>query len=75
LGFVTLQTLSYQGYIKVDHVQIKKDVESYFDLNKDGKVDGKDTAAMSKKVMEVLQFNMPAGGGFAAGFVGGLRAG
>lgn len=45
------------------------------DLNKDGNVDKKDMEQASTKVMEVLQFNMPAGGGFVAGFVGGVRSG
>lgn len=75
LGFVTLQTLSYQGYIQVDHVKMKKQVLDFFDFNEDGKIDGKDRSVATRKVMEVLQFNLPAGGGFGAGFIGGLRSG
>ena len=75
LGFVCLQTLSYNGYIEVDHVKIKKGVENMFDLNADGKVDAADRKIAVDKVMSVLQYNMPAGGGFAAGFIGGLRSG
>ncbi len=75
LGFVTLQSLSYAGYLKVDHGALKKDVEKVLDLNKDGKVDDKDANIAYNKVMEVLQFNMTGGSGFAAGFVGGMRSG
>jgi FUN14 domain-containing protein 1 len=74
-GFVALQSLQYSGYITVDHGAIKKSVEGVMDLNKDGNVDKKDMEQASTKVMEVLQFNMPAGGGFVAGFVGGVRSG
>ena len=45
------------------------------DLNKDGKLDKEDMEQASTKMMELLQFNMPAGGGFVAGFVGGVRSG
>ena len=75
LGFVSLQTLSYYGYVKVDHVAIKKDFQNMLDLNEDGKIDGEDGKIAKTKILEVLQFNMPAGGGFVAGFVGGLRSG
>ena len=74
-GFVALQSLQYSGYIKVDHSAIKSSVEGMMDLNKDGKVDQEDMEQASGKLMEVLQFNMPGGGGFAAGFVGGIRSG
>ena len=74
-GFVALQSLQYSGYIKVDHSAIKSSVEGMMDLNKDGKVDQGDMEQASGKLMEVLQFNMPGGGGFAAGFVGGIRSG
>jgi uncharacterized membrane protein (Fun14 family) len=75
LGFMGLQTLSYQGYIEVDHNVIKKSVESWLDLNVDGKVDDKDGALAYNKLMEVLTYNLPAGSGFSAGFVGGIRSG
>lgn len=53
---------------------IKKDFENMLDLNSDGKIDSEDGTIAKNKILEVLQFNMPAGGGFAAGFVGGLRS-
>lgn len=75
LGFLVLQTLSYQGYVTVDHNRLKKEVEGYLDFNKDGKIDQADGEIATKKVMEVLQFNLPAGSGFGVGFIGGLRSG
>ena len=70
-----LQTLSYYGYVNVDHVKIQSDFEKALDLNKDGKVDKDDAKIASDKVMEVLQYNLPAGSGFGAGFLAGIRTG
>eukprot|EP00565_Helicotheca_tamesis_P002787 CAMPEP_0185731346 /NCGR_PEP_ID=MMETSP1171-20130828/12651_1 /TAXON_ID=374046 /ORGANISM="Helicotheca tamensis, Strain CCMP826" /LENGTH=228 /DNA_ID=CAMNT_0028400597 /DNA_START=76 /DNA_END=762 /DNA_ORIENTATION=+ len=75
MGFCTLQTLSYYGYVQVDHDRIKKDFEGLLDLNDDGKIDKEDVNILSDKVMEVISYNVPGGSGFAAGFVGGLRSG
>lgn len=75
LGFMTLQTLSYSGYITIDHDRMKKEVENWMDLNKDGKVDADDSKLAINKVLRVLEYNMPGGGGFAAGFIGGIRSG
>jgi uncharacterized membrane protein (Fun14 family) len=75
LGFVSLQTLSFYGYVKIDHGQMQSDFNDFLDFNKDGKVDTADGEVAYNKLMKVLQFNLPAGGGFAAGFVGGVRSG
>jgi uncharacterized membrane protein (Fun14 family) len=72
---MSLQTMSYYGYIKVDHVAIRKDVENMMDLNKDGKVNVQDGKIAQEKVLEILQFGLPGGGGFVAGFVSGIRSG
>ena len=50
-------------------------MEKVFDLNQDGKVDNDDVQLMYSKVMEILQFNMTGGSGFAGGFMGGFRSG
>ena len=75
LGFMSLQSLSYAGYIKVDQEKIKNDVESIMDLNNDGKVDSDDVSQATNQIMNILSFNLPAGGGFSAGFIAGLRSG
>jgi uncharacterized membrane protein (Fun14 family) len=75
LGFMTLQSLAYAGYIQVNHSALKEDVEKVFDFNKDGVVDDKDGKLAYDQIMEVLQFNMMGGSGFAAGFMGGFKSG
>ena len=74
-GFMALQTLAYSGYVEVDHGKLKKDIEGMMDLNKDGKVDTEDLNKASEDIMEVLSFGLPAGTGFGAGFIFGLRQG
>lgn len=75
LGFATLQTLSYSGYIEINHSRLKEDVEKALDLNRDGNVDGIDVSEGAEKLLKVLQYNMVGGSGFAAGFFGGIRSG
>ena len=72
---MSLQTLSYYGYIKVDHKKIEDDFNRAMDLNQDGKVDQEDAKLAYGKLQEVLQYSLPAGGGFAGGFLAGLRRG
>lgn len=72
---MSIQTLSYYGYVKVDHAAISKNVNNALDLNDDGKMDMKDGEIVYAKIMKVLQFNLPAGSGYVAGFIGGLRSG
>ena len=74
-GFMALQTLSYSGYVEVDHGKLKKDIEGMMDLNKDGKIDKEDLNKASEDIMEVLSFGLPAGAGFGAGFLFGLKQG
>ena len=72
---MSLQALSYYGYVKVDHSQLQRDFNDMLDLNQDGKVDAEDGKVIYNKLLEVLEFNLPSGSGFAAGFVGGVRMG
>ncbi|KAG6612245.1 uncharacterized protein IUM83_10653 [Phytophthora cinnamomi] len=73
--FILLQCASYSGYVDVDYKKLERDVKSYLDINKDGVFDTKDLDSMYKSLMKVLEFNLPAGSGFAAGFVLGFRSG
>ena len=70
---MAVQFASYQGYIKVDYSGIQKVAEKALDVNGDGVVDEKDAEAALDKIYKVASFNMPGGGGFAAGFLLGLR--
>jgi len=74
-GFMTLQGLQHAGYIQVDHSKLKEHVEGVMDLNDDGKVDKKDATIAFNKVQSILTVGVPSGGGFCAGFIGGLRSG
>eukprot|EP00644_Phytophthora_capsici_P008964 jgi/Phyca11/561192/estExt2_Genewise1.C_PHYCAscaffold_60378 len=73
--FILLQCASYSGYVDVDYKKLERDVKSYLDVNKDGVFDTKDLDSMYKSVMKVLEFSLPAGSGFAAGFMLGFRSG
>jgi len=75
VGFITLQSLSYSGYIQVNHEEVKKTIEKILDTNNDGVVDRKDGDIINKKIKEVLTYNLPAGGGFSLGFLSGLKSG
>lgn len=75
LGFMSLQSLSYAGYIQVDHSKMKKEVENMMDLNNDGKIDAADGQVAYGKVTKVLEHNLPSGAGFGVGFLAGLRSG
>lgn len=57
IGFVTLQTLQYYGYVEVSHDKFKVTVEDMLDMNNDGKVDQSDTKQMFNKLMGVLSYN------------------
>lgn len=72
---MSLQTMAYYGYIKIDHDRFEQDFNRQFDLNKDGKVDKEDAGIAYNKVMEILQYSLPAGGGFGGGFIAGVRSG
>jgi len=75
LGFMSLQTLQYYGYVQVDHTKFQQDFNKALDWNEDGKVDSEDAQLAYNKIQEVLQYSVPAGGGFGAGFIAGLRRG
>lgn len=73
--FCLMQTLAYNGYITVDQEKLSKDFQDRFDVNGDGKIDMQDAENLYAQAMEILQYNMPSGGGFATGVVLGLRSG
>ena len=75
MGFMSLQTLSYYGYIKVDHTKFQDDFNRVMDLNKDGKVDQDDAKVAYGKITEVLEYSLPSGSGFGVGFLAGIRKG
>ncbi|DAZ98573.1 TPA: hypothetical protein N0F65_005757 [Lagenidium giganteum] len=73
--FILMQCASYAGYIDVNYQKLERDVMEFLDLNHDGKVDTQDANELFKSVMKVLEFSLPAGSGFAVGFLIGFRRG
>ena len=71
--FLVTQTLSYYGYLKVDHDLIKEDIEKRFDINRDGIIDEIDGQIVYNKFQDVLSHNMPAGSGFIGGLLMGSK--
>ena len=75
-AFVCLQWMSYNGYVKVEHKNFK---EKFYDLfgsggnGKDGEGKKIDVAKKWSDVMDVVGYNVPAGTGFTAGIICGLR--
>jgi hypothetical protein len=73
-----LQTLAYLGYIQINHQKIKQDMETWSILGGGGgtnKDSAQDRAFKIQKLFHILQYQLPAGCGFGAGFVGGMRSG
>jgi uncharacterized membrane protein (Fun14 family) len=70
------QLAAYNGYVAVDWSRVQQDTMRRFDLNNDGKVDSDDIKIASQRLVSVLTTNMAgAAGGFATGFVLGIRKG
>ena len=74
VGFVGLQTLSYNGYVTVNYEKIQKKAQGWFDINHDGKLDGKDAEQVFTRAQKVLEYHLPSGSGFGAGLILGLRS-
>lgn len=74
-GFALFQSLSYAGYITINYEKVGQDLSKVLDLNADGKLSEADGKVLYDKALDVIGFNMPTGGGFAAGFALGLRYG
>ena len=68
-----VQALAYHGYANIDQGKIMEDFEDVIDLNKDGRIDAEDGKLAFQRLNKALTFNMPAGGGFTAGLLYGLK--
>uniref|UniRef100_A0A0G4GIR2 EF-hand domain-containing protein n=1 Tax=Chromera velia CCMP2878 TaxID=1169474 RepID=A0A0G4GIR2_9ALVE len=73
VGFVSLQLLAYNGYIKIEWKKFEKEVYSKFDLDGDGDLTNKDFEIAKAKVLKVLTWGLPSATGFGLGFVMGLK--
>ena len=59
LGFMTLQTLQYSGYITVDHDRMKNEVTKWMDFNEDGKVDKRIRTLRTKRFWQSWNTTCP----------------
>eukprot|EP00435_Cladocopium_sp_Y103_P016711 s2634_g4.t1 len=74
--FCVQQALAYQGYVTMNWPKIEKDLTEFLDVNQDGKFDAGDLNVGYTKVLKVLQSNTAGlSGGFAGGFLLGVRVG
>ncbi|CEL92425.1 unnamed protein product [Vitrella brassicaformis CCMP3155] len=73
LGYISLQTLAYKGYISINWPKIEKDVTDVLDLDKDGQITHKDFQIGAIKLQKFLMFGLPSAAGFGTGFWLGMR--
>eukprot|EP00922_Rhytidocystis_sp_ex-Travisia-forbesii_P055439 GHVS01082088.1.p1 GENE.GHVS01082088.1~~GHVS01082088.1.p1 ORF type:complete len:192 (-),score=88.85 GHVS01082088.1:218-727(-) len=73
MGFMSLQMLSYYGYVHVNWRRVESDVQNALDLNRDGQIDAEDFHLLKDKFMKVVTWGLPSAAGFGTGFVLGLR--
>lgn len=72
-SFILLQGLSYMGFIKVDWLKVEREYVKRMDRNNDGKVGHEDLQVLWREMVDVLAFNLPAGGAFTGGLLYGLN--
>ena len=69
LGFATLQSLSYLGYVDIDYNKLKKDAIKSLDQDGDADFDYLDLLMIWQRIKAVLLYNLPSSGGFTTGFM------
>jgi len=75
LTFMALQGLQYNGFIEVDWNRIWKEVVFYLDQDNDGDFDEDDIRILYRRLINVLEYNIPSAGGFVPFFFMGVRYG
>eukprot|EP00914_Ancora_sagittata_P034091 GHVO01068883.1.p1 GENE.GHVO01068883.1~~GHVO01068883.1.p1 ORF type:complete len:159 (-),score=19.60 GHVO01068883.1:264-740(-) len=73
VGFISVQALSYSGYIDVKWRKVGQDFAGHLDMNHDGVIDRKDFEIIKHRYMKVLTYGMPSGLAFGLGFTYGIR--
>ena len=71
--FGTMQGLQHLGWVEMKYDVIEADVERYLDVDGDGQLTMSDLDVLQKRTLIWLQAGVPAGSGFGAGFLLGLR--
>jgi uncharacterized membrane protein (Fun14 family) len=75
VGFVSLQTAAYYGYLTVEWNKIASDAVKQVDTNQNGSIDAEDLKVYWAKLKKILTANVPSSGGFSLGFLWGVRSG
>ncbi|CBZ55120.1 putative FUN14 family domain-containing protein [Neospora caninum Liverpool] len=74
IGFISVQTLSHYGYIRVNWKQVEEDIMKPLDVNGDGKFDHEDIAVIKNSFMRMMAQGLPSTAGLSFGLLYGLRA-
>ena len=77
VGFLIfcIQVLAASGYITTQWDGLSEDFKDWLDANGDGKVDSEDLKVLFNRLTSVVGYNLPAGSGWLAGWIMGLRTG
>jgi len=74
-GFVFLQVMEHNGYISISWQKFEEQYTKELDFDGDGKVTGKDAKVAVDQLARYLGGKWQMNGGFAGGFLLGLRFG
>lgn len=77
IGFIimSVQILAASGYVTTSWDGASGDFVKWLDANGDGKIDSEDFKIWFNKATAVVGYNLPAGSGWLAGWIAGLRTG
>ncbi|KAI9343652.1 FUN14 family-domain-containing protein [Obelidium mucronatum] len=75
LGFMSLQALTYSGFVKVDWSKFENMAVQKLDVDLDGKLTQNDFKIMATRLLHNLVTDLPSAGGFSAAFFLGFRYG
>ncbi|KAJ3130998.1 hypothetical protein HK100_007030 [Physocladia obscura] len=75
VGFLSLQALSYSGFVKIDWPKIESAIVKRLDADGDGQLTQKDFKLMGLRLIHNLTSDIPSAGGFSAAFFVGFRYG
>ncbi|KAF9169373.1 hypothetical protein BGX20_010405, partial [Mortierella sp. AD010] len=75
LGFVCLQFLASNDYVKINWAKIERTFKSKLDVDKDGKVTSKDAGRGFRWLIGILTTNFQFKSTFIGGFILGVRYG
>eukprot|EP00164_Ancoracysta_twista_P000766 GFYU01001007.1.p1 GENE.GFYU01001007.1~~GFYU01001007.1.p1 ORF type:complete len:245 (-),score=48.60 GFYU01001007.1:192-926(-) len=75
IGFLTLQGLSYMGYIDVKWSKVEKDLKDVVDKDGDGNIDASELKDAFNRFCDAMKANLPSSAGFSTGLMLGVKYG